>query len=189
MANRWKDLEGKVVGFLTVLSRAEGTTPQRDILWNVCCVCGKNLVKRASELGKRASSRAEQVPQSCGCKRMSLRVYTSKYGSAGHLGGHHFGLIQIRARRKGFVFDVTIEYLWEKFQKQDGKCALSGAPLFLSKKSALPDETRGSLDRIDSKVGYVVGNVQWVHPTLNFMKHAMPQANFIEWCRRVAEHN
>lgn len=173
------------MGFLTVLSVVpEKNTPKGDVLWNVRCICGKELVKAASTLGKRASSRANQVPQSCGCKRQSQR--RSKYGRAGQLSGHRFGCLQTSAKHRGHHFDVTIEYLWKKFEEQGGKCALTGVPLTLSKKTALPNEAVASLDRINSDVGYVAGNVQWVHPTINFMKHAMPQESFIEWCRLVA---
>jgi hypothetical protein len=92
------------------------------------------------------------------------------------------------AKHRGHVFDVDIEYVWDLFLAQGKRCALSGVPLAMSRKSAAPGEAVASLDRIRSDFGYVAGNVQWVHPTINFMKHAMPQDQFVEWCQLVAAH-
>ncbi len=44
-------------------------------------------------------------------------------------------------------------------------------------------------DRIDSCVGYVPGNVQWVHRTVNFIKRDLPDDEFIEWCKQIAERS
>lgn len=52
-----------------------------------------------------------------------------------------------------------------------------------SSKSELSDK---SLDRIDSKKGYVVGNVQWVHKDINRMKNTFPQDYFIQVCKQIA---
>jgi len=45
-----------------------------------------------------------------------------------------------------------------------------------------------SLDRIDSSKGYVRGNIQWVHIAINFMKHSLPEEEFIRWCCLVAQY-
>ncbi len=187
MANHPKDLTGKTVGVLTVLGPTGEKSRWGDYFWLVRCRCGKEFTKRASDLGRKPKSE-KQAPQSCGCVPTS-RVYTSKYGGIGDLGGHRFGLLQASAKKRGHHFDVTIEFLWDLFLKQDGMCALTGAPLAMSKRSACPDEAIASLDRIESDKGYIPGNVQWVHPTVNFMKHAMPQKNFITWCCEVADHS
>jgi hypothetical protein len=185
MGNHRKDLTGKTSGWLTALHPTGQQDRQGNCLWVCRCRCGKELVKRSAEFGKKPR-REGQAEQSCGCNRP--RVYSSKYGGAGHLSGHRFGCLQTQAKHRGHAFDVTIEYLWEKFVEQEGRCALSGVPLFLSKKASFPDETRASLDRISSELGYITGNVQWVHPAINFMKHAMDQTAFVTWCKRVAEH-
>jgi len=44
----------------------------------------------------------------------------------------------------------------------------------------------GSLDRIDSGLGYDLGNIQWVHKNVNQMKWTLSQAAFIEICLAVA---
>ena len=184
MANHRKNLEGVEVGYLTPVRPTGGRSPRGDVLWLVRCRCGTELVKKASEL-LRKPRRKNQVPQSCGCAGTS-RVYSSKYGGAGHLSGSHYGLLQTQAKHRGHDFKVTIAYLWSRFVEQGGLCALTGVPLYLSRKKSLPGETRASLDRIRSDIGYIEGNVQWVHPAINFMKHSMEQEKFVEWCALVA---
>ena len=45
--------------------------------------------------------------------------------------------------------------------------------------------TNISIDRIDSAVGYVRGNVQFVCDVVNRMKQDLPQSEMFIWCRRV----
>lgn len=48
--------------------------------------------------------------------------------------------------------------------------------------------TNISIDRIDSTVGYVRGNVQFVCDVVNRMKQDLPQTELFVWCRRILEH-
>jgi hypothetical protein len=45
------------------------------------------------------------------------------------------------------------------------------------------------LDRVDSSKGYIEGNVQWVHKTINLMKQSFNQKEFIHFCKLVANNN
>ncbi|QZE11466.1 HNH endonuclease [Streptomyces phage Jada] len=81
------------------------------------------------------------------------------------------------AKKKGRTWNLTPEYLWSKWELQEGLCAYTGMQL-----------THGvdaSLDRIDSSIGYVEGNVQWVHRDINRMKSDFDESYFIEMCRKV----
>jgi len=68
------------------------------------------------------------------------------------------------------------------FQKQNGKCALSGVEISLLKKSGV---STASLDRVDSSKGYIKGNVQWVHKDVNFMKYNFDESYFLDMCKKV----
>lgn len=91
-----------------------------------------------------------------------------------------------RASRYGRAWAVDAEYLWGLFLKQERRCALSGIELTMQE----PGKYYGtaSLDRIDSAEGYVPGNVQWVHATLNVMKNDLSQTDFVAWCKAVARY-
>ena len=45
-----------------------------------------------------------------------------------------------------------------------------------------------SLDRIDSKKGYIEGNVQWVHKNVNKMKMDLDEKEFFSIVKQVYEH-
>lgn len=85
-------------------------------------------------------------------------------------------------------FNITPEYLEKLYEKQNRKCALTGLSLDLDiTKTAI--QQNWSLDRIDSNVGYVEGNVQWVHKDINMMKSTYSNEYFKEMCCKVAEQN
>lgn len=61
------------------------------------------------------------------------------------------------AKKRGFAFDLTTEYIKSLYEKQNGKCFWLGIPLV---PSMIPrDPRRPSVDRYDSTIGYVQGNV------------------------------
>lgn len=70
-----------------------------------------------------------------------------------------------RAKAKLLEFDLDDHYLQSIWT---GKCALSGINV---KTKTVQTPTTASLDRIDSKLGYVKGNVQFVAYALNLAKN------------------
>lgn len=60
-----------------------------------------------------------------------------------------------RAKKMGWDFNITTDYLIELYENQKGLCYISGVELSLEKHS--PKTI--SIDRIDSTKGYIVGNV------------------------------
>lgn len=85
---------------------------------------------------------------------------------------------------RGYQWELTIEFVWEMYIKQDKKCSLSGLPIGWSE-TGLTATT--SIDRIDSSEGYLLENVQLVHKDINFMKQQFSQDYFIEVCKAVAD--
>ena len=104
----------------------------------------------------------------------------------GEINGHTFCVIEGGAKSRKLKFDVSKEYLWNLFLKQERKCALSGLPLqFTINKS----EKTASLDRIDNDKGYVEGNVQWIHKSINIMKNGFEEEDFLRFCKIIYEYN
>lgn len=98
------------------------------------------------------------------------------------------------ALSRGFEFNITIEYAWDLFLKQGKKCALSGQEIgFNIKTGSLSkygyQKNTASLDRIDSKKGYVEGNVQWLHKDINKLKSNLDEKEFIKLCTLVSNKN
>ena len=83
-------------------------------------------------------------------------------------------------------FNLTASFLMELFEKQDGKCALTGIPMLTnSHRDDRPDNVRCnpnkmSIDRIDSKLGYTTDNVQLLTWITNSEKMDMTNEQFIQ---------
>jgi hypothetical protein len=89
------------------------------------------------------------------------------------------------ARNRGIEFNITQEQVWELFLKQNAKCALTGWSISFKggrKRTA-------SIDRIDSKEGYRVDNIQIVHKTINRLKMAFDEEFLFQAARAIFIHN
>lgn len=85
--------------------------------------------------------------------------------------------------------DIDLTYLTELWEKQDGKCAITHIPIILPSnaktwgKGKKPDNA--SLDRIDSKLGYIKGNVQFIALSINLAKTDFSQEDFIAFLGKI----
>lgn len=179
-----KDLTGQRFGMLTA-ARPSGEVTRYGVVWIVRCDCGNEIEKVASDLCRKPK-REGQMPQSCGCFRKRNR--SPKYKGVGDLSSTKFRGIMARAKHRDIPFKITIRQAWNLFLKQERKCALTGVLLTLHPSSVEEGANTASLDRIDSSKGYVKGNIQWVHVAINFMKHSLPEEEFVHWCCAVAKH-
>lgn len=86
-------------------------------------------------------------------------------------------------RKKGtdIISLDALELLWTA---QGGRCALTGWDMTMELgRGVVP--TNCSIDRIDPKNGYEVGNVQLVCRVANVAKSDMTQSDFLAMCRSV----
>lgn len=92
---------------------------------------------------------------------------------------------RLNAKRGGREFSITLEDMYDQYEKQNKICALSGRPLkFTTHCVSAP-----SLDRIDSSKGYTKENIQWVHIDINFAKQSLSSSEFIALCCDVVKFN
>jgi hypothetical protein len=110
----------------------------------------------------------------------SLNFMTVKNGKIGDLSLSIINRIKEKAVLRKIDFDLSIEYLWDLFLKQNKCCAITGDPLYTIKNS--------SLDRIDSSIGYIEGNVQWVTKQANKSKHILTMKELYEFAYKVISH-
>lgn len=116
---------------------------------------------------------------------MNTKKGKESKGWKGHeeIYGSYWSRIEWDARKRNIPFQISIEYAWGLFLKQNRKCALSGEELVFGDK----DSRTASLDRIDSSKGYIEGNVQWVTKRVNFAKQESSQEEFIKMCHKVSQ--
>lgn len=123
------------------------------------------------------------------------RSLRRKYKWKGHeeLSGTRWSSYQKGAESRGLAFNVTIEYAWNLFLRQERRCALTG--MLIDFDMDLGNLCKyghqggtASLDRIDSKQGYIEGNLQWVHKDVNKMKMDLPEEKFLSIVKHIYEH-
>lgn len=88
-------------------------------------------------------------------------------------------------------FNITPEYGWQLFINQKYRCAYTGLPLNFglnvrNSREGTKEHT-ASIDRRNSKLGYIEGNIQWIHKILNKMKSDLDEEIFLYWCKKIAE--
>jgi hypothetical protein len=89
-----------------------------------------------------------------------------------------------RAKNKGWAFDLTVDFLLDLYEKQEGKCYFSQE--LLSEK--IGDPNRVSLDRLDPNKGYTQGNVALVCWKINDCKRSLSEEEFIKMCEGVVKN-
>ncbi len=173
------DLTGARIGKLSIVSRANNK--KGKVQWKCVCDCGNKKTILACNLLTKAS-------RSCGCGWSKSKNKNHKWNGCGELGGTHFWEIRDGAFRRDIPFNLSINYLWKLYLRQNKKCALSG--MEISMKYEKDGVTRGtaSLDRINNNLGYSIGNVQWVHTDINFMKQDLSQNEFIMYCGLIVKN-
>ena len=156
-------------GNLTAISKVEGKEE-----WNCLCFCSTEFIAKSGDLKKNRI-------KSCGCLR------SANFEGYEGISGNLFGRYKRGAAVRNIPFKITPKDMWERFLKQNNKCAISGVIIVLPTDYHRLNYT-ASLDRIDSTKGYTLDNIQWVHKIINFMKGNLPELQFISWCRAVVNN-
>lgn len=110
------------------------------------------------------------------------------WSGCGNLGKKRYSEIIRSAKRRNIDFSISIEDCWNLFVKQNGKCAITNLNLAMTTVGSAIENT-ASLDRIDSSLGYVVDNVQWVHKNINQMKWDFTMKEFLDYCNIINNFN
>ena len=182
------DLINKKFGLLTVIEYAGKAKSRGKTIWKCKCECGtvKNIQDNHLKSGNT---------KSCGCLHARKGKSSPFFKGYGDIPLTFYTRIKHACEkpqkyRDKKEFLVSIEYLWELYIKQNKKCAISGVEIAFNERQG----SRGrccsaSLDRIDSSKGYIEGNVQWVHKTVNIMKNKTEMNDFLSWCNKIAKYN
>ena len=92
-----------------------------------------------------------------------------------------------RAKKKNLPFDLTKEYLKELWNKQNGKCAVSGIEMTYSLCEGRTP-TNVSIDQINPNNGYTKGNIQLVCMAVNQIKSDLQMDDVYRFCKAILEN-
>lgn len=142
--------------------------------WRCICECGN--YSNISGIALRSGNSNQ-------CRKCQFKLYIKKEEFRDTFFKRYINSAKVR----NLQFNITKEYVYELFLKQNRKCALSGIDIKFANtsKEHLTGFTTASLDRIDSSKGYVEGNVQWIHKDINKIKNNISQERFLELCQKI----
>lgn len=93
-----------------------------------------------------------------------------------------------KSKEKFFEMNLSLEYLKDLWEAQNGKCILSGVDLVLPKncdRFGYTGPNKASLDRINNSLGYVKGNVRFISYIANIARNGFTDEELIEFCKAV----
>lgn len=95
-----------------------------------------------------------------------------------NVSGNFLKIIRQSAKNRNLQFELTAEFIYNLWLKQDKKCFYSGREISFSPKTA-------SVDRIDSTRGYTVDNVTLVHKMVNIIKMSKTHDEFLSLIHKI----
>lgn len=95
----------------------------------------------------------------------------------------------VRSKKKNLYIDIDLEFLKELWNKQNGKCALTGFDMNFNITNKNRNPYVLSLDRKDSLKGYTKDNVQLVCYSANVMKGMMEIPELKKFCKAIINNN
>lgn len=96
-------------------------------------------------------------------------------------------LSRVKTRKK--EFNITLDDLLETWEKQKSVCPYTGIKLLHPKDAKSHNIMyKASLDRIDSSLGYIKGNIQFISAAANLAKWSMAHDEMITFCKIIANN-
>jgi len=144
----------------------------------VCETCSKPL----------DSSKFEKNRNTCAACRTQLRQIRDSYSYETYLKNllvHARSAAKRGTRTTDHEFFITNEDLYRLWEKQEGKCALSGVFLTHHKDGSGVRDCNASIDRISNSKSYSKDNVQLVCYRVNLMKHTLSEGDFYWWIKNL----
>lgn len=177
MNKTYKDITGQTFNRLTAVKRVK--SKNKGAYWLFNCACGDTC----TALGSRVTSGKRK---SCGClQKEKAKAFgeRSKLGTVSSL-KEIYASYKARAKRKGFIFDLTFDYFCILTAQE---CYYCGALPYQHHRSNTPEFVYSGIDRVDSTKGYISNNVVACCGKCNYAKGTMSMDEFIRWARSIVE--
>lgn len=167
-----------------------------------CDVCGKVFTRNSSEV-KRNQRLGRRTFCSRQCTGKASVGNLPKVKKTDHLPKgrvvddysrfrEYFKLIARRTEARNETLSITLDDIKQQWESQNGICPFTGWKLDIPRTTMWSESPltprRASIDRIDSSIGYVPGNIRFVSVIANYCKNSFTDDDVIEFCRAVVEY-
>jgi hypothetical protein len=172
-------------GLLSWCKECYRNRERAELIRYVCEICGGDRVLHATAPGKETRNR--KVCGDCS-RRQKFEAHgghPANYTGTKNFAGRTIAAWRHSAARRGHAWSLSKDELETLYAKQEGKCALTGVQMTEGAKGPL----RPSIDRIDSREGYSVDNVQFVCSIVNIMKNKLSEPLFVALCGMIWRHS
>lgn len=164
------DLTGKIFGYWVVLEKInKQNSDGKHPYWRCKCKCG-NIREVAGGALKSGNSK------SCGCYRIEIASQVLDNNEA--IKNELFYRYKKRAEQKKIAFDLTYENFLNLIDKSCFYCGVEQGNIKKSKTDS-PDYEYNGVDRVDSNLGYTLGNVRTCCKDCNYAKNVLSEQEFI----------
>jgi hypothetical protein len=154
-----------------------------------CARC--HIAKDRSEFGT-----CKRLPDGCNiyCKTCKKGIEAIINAKLDNFVAILYNEMRSNHKERNLELSITREDILKLYEKQDGKCAMTGIQMtHVCRMETQIREGRYfynvSVDRIDSKRGYILDNIQLVCSIINVMKWEHDNDEFIAICEEIAENN
>jgi hypothetical protein len=183
-----KDLKNQIFSRLTVLRRAENDK-YGNAKWECQCICG-NVIYTLGHSLRNGNTK------SCGClqkeaakkSNVPTRFKKGRGELPDGLKRALFREYQYRAVKIGVSFEMELENFIQMINKN---CFYCDHPPY-NKKISFSNKNRffmyNGIDRIDSDLGYIEGNIVPCCKACNLAKSTMKMEEFMVWIKRIYAH-
>ena len=151
-----------------------------------CPQCGQERAVRKH----RAASHPDSLCRHCHGRRFGAAQKTgtenTHYRGTAHIPMSRYSRWRANARHAGRKWTLTIDEIEQLYQRQHGRCALTGEELVYEAHESHRNDPRViSLDRIDNERPYTPSNVRMTTWRANRIKHTMTDAELADFCRAI----
>lgn len=144
-----------------------------------CSICKEYLPPSAYEPQRRKG----KVSSCSKCRREAM--YAKVNGDVTYYLKKLHSSLGHNRKKQGYDWKVTVDDFVEIYERQGGRCALSGVVLTHYRDGGGAKSFNCSIDRINPQLGYTKKNIQIVAYSLNIMKGTMDEYEFMWWVNNI----
>lgn len=189
---KYKDLIGMKFFKLTVVGISEKKKNPKLKYWDCICECGNKVSYSTSDLLKSNAPEKNKV-KSCGCLK---KENAKKLGNNNFLGlnvaniNYLYSGYKNRSKRKKLDFNIDWYDFLDLIQNNCYYCDSPPSNSMMWKNGDKSKYTYNGIDRLNSKFGYVPGNIVTCCARCNYSKLDYTKEEFFNMIKKIYEkHN